>query len=170
MKNKLTWIFLTLGFIGLLTAYLCGNRFGIEVGKGFGLILWEMLKILPCAIILIALFETWCKRETVEKHLGDNSGVRGYLWALALGSMTIGGLFVAFPMAYSLHRKGASLKVIFTFLGFAGVCRIPMTLFEISFLGPKFTFIRLATAIPAMLVTGILIGRSLEKRKYSISE
>jgi len=62
------------------------------------------------------------------------------------------------------------LGVSFSFLGFAGVCRIPMTLFEVSFLGLKFTLIRLAIAITLMLLTGITLGSFLEKRGYQIQE
>jgi len=82
----------------------------------------------------------------------------------------VGGLYVAFPLAYTLGKKGASLKVVFSFLGFAGVCRIPMTLFEVSVLGLKFTLIRLAVAIPLMLIVGIVLGGGLEKRDYQIQE
>ena len=143
---------------------------GVRAGREFGDVMIEMLKILPCAFILIALFEQWVKQEVVVRHLGDDSGIRGYLWALLLGSMIIGGLYVAFPLAYTLRKKGASLKVVFSFLGFAGVCRIPMTLFEVSFLGLKFTLIRLAVAISLMLITGITLGSFLEKRGYQMQE
>jgi len=69
-----------------------------------------------------------------------------------------------------LRKKGASLKVVFSFLGFAGVCRIPMTLFEVTFLGLKFTLTRLVVAIFLMLITGIALGSFLEKRGYQIQE
>ena len=141
---------------------------GIRSGREFGDVIIEMLKILPCAFILIAIFEQWVKRQTVLRHLGDGSGIRGYLWALLLGAMTVGGLYVAFPLAYTLRKKGASLKVVFSYLGFAGVCRIPMTLFEVSFLGLKFMLIRLVVAIPLMLIVGIALGGFLEKRGYQI--
>jgi len=143
---------------------------GVRAGREFVDVMIEMLKILPCAFILIALFEQWVKQETVVRHLGDGCGVRGYLWALLLGSMVIGGLYVAFPLAYTLREKGASLKVIFSFLGFAGVCRIPMTLFEVSFMGFKFTLIRLVVAIFLMLIAGIVIGGFLEKKGYQMQE
>jgi uncharacterized membrane protein YraQ (UPF0718 family) len=170
MKRKLLWLFLLLCVLFIAFSYYSKNSFGISAGKEFCSIFMTMIKILPCAFILIALFEEWCHRDVIIKHLGDDSGVKGYLWALLLGGMTIGGLFVAFPLAYTLHRKGASLKVIFSFLGFAGVCRIPMTLFEASFLGIKFTIIRLAVIIPLMLISGILIGQYLDKRNYRIEE
>ena len=167
--------FIQLLLVGLFAvvlgvSFLFDYEPGVRAGREFGGVIVEMLKILPCAFILIALFEQWVKRETVIRHLGDDSGVRGYLWALLLGSMIVGGLYIAFPLAYTLRKKGASLKVVFSFLGFAGVCRIPMTLFEVSFMGLKFTLIRLAVAISLMLIAGISIGSFLEKRGYQMQE
>lgn len=169
-KKIIQLLLLGLFAIGLGVSFLFDYEPGVQAGREFGDVVIEMLKILPCAFILIALFEQWVKRETVIRHLGDDSGVRGYLWALLLGSMIVGGLYVAFPLAYTLRKKGASLKVVFSFIGFAGVCRIPMTLFEVSFLGLKFTLIRLAIAITLMLITGITLGSFLEKRGYQMQE
>ncbi len=128
-----------------------------------------MFKILPCAFILIGLFEVWVRRETVEKHLGERSGIRGYIWAVLLAGTTVGGLYVAFPVAYSLYGKGAKLSVIFTYLGAAAICRVPMTIFEASFMGIKFTTIRLLVSLPLVIVTSILLGDYLTKRNYRIA-
>lgn len=172
MKSKqlIQWIFVIIFFSAILVSWLKGIDIGCEIGDVFFENILEMLKILPCAFILISLFDQWAKRQTIERHLGINCGFKGYLWAILLGGMSIGGLYVAFPVAYSLYRKGASLKVLFSYIGFAGVCRIPMTLFEISFLGLKFTLIRLAVSIPLILITGIIIGTILEKKDYQIKE
>ena len=79
-------------------------------------------------------------------------------------------MFVAFPVAYSLFRKGAKLSVIFAYVGFAGVCRIPMTMFELSFMGAAFTAVRLAVSIPLIIVASVAMGRVLEGRGYRITE
>ena len=170
-SKKIIQLFLIgLFAVGLGVSFLFDYEPGVRAGQEFGDVIIEMLKILPCAFVLIALFEQWVKQKTVIRHLGDGSRIRGYLWALLLGSMTVGGLYVAFPLAYTLHKKGASLKMIFSYLGFAGVCRVPMTLFEISFMGFKFTSIRLAVAISLTLITGITLGSFLEKHGYQIKE
>ncbi|MBN1897473.1 MAG: permease, partial [Spirochaetes bacterium] len=131
--------------------------------------LFNMLKILPPAFILIGLFEAWVKKETVEKHLGKISGIKGYFWAILLAGTTLGGLYVAFPVAYSLYKKGASLQIIFTYISASVVCRIPMTIFEASFLGVKFTLIRFLTAIPLIIVSSILLGNYLDKKNFKLS-
>ena len=156
--------------IFLIVSFVLGFNPGKEIGYNFASFSVDMLKILPCAFILIGLFEVWVKRETVEKHFGEKSGIRGYIWAVLLAGTTVGGLYVAFPVAYSLYSKGAKLSVIFTYLGASAICRVPMTIFEASFLGIKFTAIRLLVSLPLVIVASILLGDYLTKRNYKIME
>ncbi len=152
----------------VVVSVIFGFNPGEEIGNNFVSFSVYLLRILPCAFILIGLFEVWVKRETVEKHLGGESGIRGYIWAVLLASTTVGGLYVAFPVAYSLYSKGAKLSVIFTYIGASALCRIPMTIFEASFMGMKFTAIRLLVSLPLVIVTSILLGNYLTKRNYRI--
>ncbi len=141
---------------------------GKQIGKNFITFSADMIKVLPCAFILIGLFEVWVKKETVEKHFGEKSGIRGYIWAILLAGTTVGGLYVAFPIAYSLYNKGAKLSVIFAYIGASAICRIPMTIFEASFMGMKFTAIRLAISLPLVIISSVLLGDYLTKRNYEI--
>ena len=90
-------------------------------------------------------------------------------WINKFEFLTWTGVFVAFPVAYSLYKKGAALGVIFTYIGASAVCRIPMNLFELSFMGIKFTAIRLAVSLPLVILSSILLGRYLKKQNYEIS-
>ncbi len=141
---------------------------GKQIGINFITFSVSMIKILPCAFILIGLFEVWVKHETIEKHFGKSSGIKGYILGVLLASTTVGGLYVSFPVAYSLHNKGAKLSVIFTYIGASAVCRIPMITFEVSFMGIKFTTIRLLVSLPLIIISSILLGDYLEKRKYEM--
>jgi uncharacterized membrane protein YraQ (UPF0718 family) len=155
--------------IFLAVSWISGFNPGKEISQNFASFSLDMLKILPCAFILIGLFEVWVKKETVEKHLGERSGVRGYIWAILLAGTTVGGLYVAFPIAYSLYSKGAKLSVIFTYVGAAAICRVPMAIFEASFLGVKFTAVRLLVSIPLVIITSIMLGNYLTKKNYKIA-
>jgi uncharacterized membrane protein YraQ (UPF0718 family) len=174
--NKLStnqWIYIALfsGFlISIAISISIESATGIACGLAFWDVLIEMMKILPFAFILIGLIEVWVSDKVIIKHLGKNSGYMAYLWVLLLAGISVGGIFVGLPLAQSLQKKGASLSVIFVYLGFVGVARIPMTIFEISFMGLPFTFARLAVAIPAFLVIGIVLGKYLSKRNYSLKQ
>jgi len=170
-RNSVVRIAIISSFAIFITlSWILGFGSGIEISHNFASFSLDMLKVLPCAFILIGLFEIWVKRETVEKHFGKKSGFRGYLWGILLASTTVGGLYVAFPVAYSLYSKGAKISVIFTYIGASAICRVPMTIFEASFLGVKFTAIRLLVAIPLVVITSMLLGDYLRKRNYRITE
>jgi uncharacterized membrane protein YraQ (UPF0718 family) len=143
---------------------------GKAIGHNFFSFAVDMLTVLPCAFILVGLFEVWVKRETVERHFGEESGIRGYVWAVLLAGTIVGPLYVALPLAHSLHRKGARLSVIFTYIGASAICRIPMTIFEASFLGIKFTAIRLLVSIPLVIVSSIVLAHYLVGSDYEIME
>jgi uncharacterized membrane protein YraQ (UPF0718 family) len=157
-------------FIAILAAFMLDFNPGKQIGYNFITFAIEMLKVLPCAFLLIGLFEVWVKKESIEKHLGKDSGMRAYIWMILLSGTTVGGLYVAFPVAYSLFKKGAKLSVIFTYVGASAVCRIPMMIFEASFMGIKFTLIRLIVSIPLVVLSSIWLGNYLEKRQYKIME
>jgi len=168
-RNRIIKIAVISGyFLFLIISLAVGFDPGEEIGQNFASFSLTMLKILPGAFILIGLFEVWVKRETIEKHFGEESGIRGYLWAVLLAGTTVGGLYLAFPVAYSLYSKGAKLSVIFAYLGMAAICRIPMVVFEASFLGIKFTAIRLLVSLPLVVVTSILLGNYLTRRNYKV--
>jgi uncharacterized membrane protein YraQ (UPF0718 family) len=169
MKKRVLFIVLTAIYVVFIAVSLIINyEPGRIIGTNFMLYSIEMIKVLPFAFILIGLFEVWVKRETVEKHLGENSGFICYLWAVLLGGLIIGPMLVALPVAYSLYKKGARLSVIFSYVGAAAVCRIPMTIFEASYLGIKFTVIRYAVSIPLIILSSILLEKYLNKKNYKI--
>jgi len=163
---KITAILSYIAFISL--SFIVGFAPGEQIGNNFKYFSIAMIKMLPCAFILIGLFEVWVKKETVEKHLGKESGIRGYTWGVLLAGTTVGGLYVAFPVAYSLYNKGAKLSVIFTYLGASAICRVPMTIFETSFMGIKFSIIRWSVSLPLLILGSFLLGNYLEKKKYKI--
>jgi len=164
-ETKRITIIIILGYLVFITvSWIAAYSPGQEISCNLGSFALDLLKVLPGAFILIGLFEVWVERETAERHLSKEPGVRGYIWAVLLSGTTVGGLYIALPVAYSLFRKGAKLSVIFTFIGAVAICRVPMSIFEASFLGVKFTAIRLLVSLPLVITTLILLGNYLTKR------
>jgi len=154
----------------VLVSLLTGFEPGKAIGWNFLSFFTQMLKVLPCVFILIGLFDVWVKTETVEKHLGHDSGPLSYLWAVLLAGTTVGGLHVALPIAHALYTKRAKLGVVLAFLSAAGVCRVPMALFEASFLGWRFTCIRFAISLPLVILTSAGLAYYFEQRGYRLPD
>ena len=95
MKRKVAYVVvISLFIIFIVISFLMS----FEPGKiiAFNLVdySFEIIQFFPFAFILIGLFQVWIKRETVEKHLGKDSGWQGYFWAIILGGCTFGPLIV----------------------------------------------------------------------------
>lgn len=120
-----------------------------------------ILSILPPVFILLGLFDAWIPRERVAPHLGEGSGARGVILAVLLGAGSAGPLYIAFPVAEVMLRKGASLRNVFIFLGAWSTMRVPMILFEIQNMGFVFGLSRYGASLAGILAMGYLTDRFL---------
>jgi len=136
---------------------------GMKIGENFGFFSVDILKMFPPAFILVGLFMVWVDRKTVEKFFGEASGFKGHLAAILLACTTLYPFIVVLPMAAALAKKGARLGTLLTFIGATAVCRIPMTIFEASFLGIKFTAVRYIVSLPLIIIGSIIMEKILGK-------
>ncbi len=117
----------------------------------------EMMVILPAVMVVMGLFTVWVSKETVVKYLGKTSGIKGIFLAILFGTLPTGPLYVAFPMASSLIKKGARISNIVIFLSAWACIKIPQELVELQFLGPKFMVSRLVLTIIFVAIMGVFI-------------
>jgi hypothetical protein len=62
------------------------------------------------------------------------------------------------------------LRIVLVFLSAAGICRVPMTLFEASFLGWRFTCIRFAVSLPLVVFFSAVVGCWFDRRRYRLPD
>ena len=130
-----------------------------------------VLGILPPVFILLGLFDVWIPRERVAPHMGEDSGLKGTVLSVLLGACSAGPLYIAFPVAEVMLRKGTSLRNVFVFIGAWSTMRIPMILFEIQNLGAVFGLTRYFVSLVGILLMALLMDRVLtEKEKDAILE
>lgn len=122
-------------------------------------LLKELIFILPAVMVLMGLFSIWVSKEIVVKYLGHASGIKGLGLALFVGMMPTGPLYIAFPMASMLLKKGARVANIIIFLSAWACIKLPQELVELRFMGPKFMIIRLSFTIVMVILMGLLIEK-----------
>lgn len=141
---------------------------GLKIYSNFSQFFLEMISFLPLMFLLVGLFDVWIPREKIEKHIGRGSGIGGTLWVTLLAALQAGPLYGAFPVAYLLSHKGASVRNIFIYLGVFSAMKIPMLTFEIGFLGLKFSLLRTLFSLPVFVVIGVImekyVGRDYKVR------
>jgi uncharacterized membrane protein YraQ (UPF0718 family) len=93
--------------------------------------------------------------ESLARWLGQDTGARGLLLGTAVGAITPGGPFVAFPLLAVLLKSGASVGVVSAYVAswaLLGLHRVAA--FELPILGWRFVVCRFL----ASLAFPVLIG------------
>ena len=168
--NKLNYIIFAAFSAFILASYFIDFELGARIGENFMIFARDMAAILPPAFVLIGLFDVWVSREAIENNFGNTSGFKKYIYAILLAATTVGGTFVAFPVANTLYHKGANYSSIFTYVTAASLVMIPMSIMEASILGIKFTAIRIGVSLPLVIISSIILGNFFSKINYKIPQ
>lgn len=170
-KNKINLVVVMAFFIFTATSFFLDYQPGkIIFRERFYPFFQEMIFFLPVMFILIGLGDVWINRDKVEKHIGKDSGIKGIILVIFLSMAQVGPLYGAFPVTYLLWKKGASIRNIFIYIGAFCTIKIPMLTFEIGFLGWKFSLLRTAASIPAIIIIGILMEKIIGKKDFKIKQ
>jgi len=162
-RIKWVWVFFAITTAALLTLSIIYPAKGKIAGKATWSYLKEMIFIFPAVLIAMGLFMVWVNRQTVIKYLGESSGPTGLLLAIALGTLPTGPLYVAFPIALMLLKKGARTANVMAFLCSWAAMSIPAELMEFRFLGWKFTLLRFGLTF-VLIIPMCLFAEWLYKR------
>ena len=130
----------------------------------------EMLYVVPPIFIILGLLDVWVPRETMMKLMGEKSGSIGKLIAFLMGSLAAGPLYVAFPIAGLLLKKGSKFSNVLIFIGAWSTTKIPLLLFEASALGWTFMLTRFTVNIFVILsiawITEKVLGAGEKQKIY----
>ena len=121
----------------------------------------DMMMFIPPVFVMLGLLDVWIERETMMRYMGKGSGGKGLFLAFMLGSMAAGPLYMAFPIAAMLIRKGTSFFNVFIFIGAWATTKVPMLLFETFSLGFNYMLIRLILNVCGIIVISLVLERSL---------
>lgn len=129
--------------------------------------LYEMIFILPAVMVMMGLFSVYIPKDTVVKYFGKASGIKGFFLAILFGALPTGPLYVAFPMASTMIKKGARITNIVVFLSAWACIKIPQEMVELQFLGPRFMLARLSLTIVFVGLVGLVIERLTVRREIT---
>jgi uncharacterized membrane protein YraQ (UPF0718 family) len=96
--------------------------------------------------------------ETISRLVGSEAGFTATIIAAVIGTLTLIPSLIAYPLAGSLLRSGATVMTISAFittLVMVGIITAPM---EIKELGRKFTILRNSLAFVAALIIALIMG------------
>ncbi len=154
-------------FLGVLFVNLIILIFWPKIGKISFISakdqLIEMVLMLPPVFILLGLLDIWVEKETMMKYMGKEAGIKGGLIAATMGAAAAGPLYIAFPIAATLLKKGGAMINVFIFIGVWSTTKLPMILFEAANLGVNYTLLRQGCNIIGILCIAFIMDKTLSE-------
>jgi uncharacterized membrane protein YraQ (UPF0718 family) len=123
-----------------------------------GMVLVKIGPILLIVIFLTAMINYFFDPKDAAVHLGDKSGLKGWLIALAAGIASHGPMYAWYPMIEDLKRHGLRDGLVATFF-YARAVKVPLLPIMIDYFGLTFTAIITVYTLIAAVVQGILIDQ-----------
>ncbi len=127
--------------------------------------LQEMALIIPPVFILMGLFDVWVPKSFIQKYMGKEAGFKGILLAFVFGTIPTGPVYIAFPIAAAMLKKGARLMNITIFLGTWAAAKLPQLMIELKFLGASFTALRFVLTVLSVIIIGFLVELIMLKKQ-----
>lgn len=121
-------------------------------------VLVKIVPILMVVIICTAALNAALRPRQIVKHLGKESGYKGWCLALFAGVISHGPMYAWYPMIEELRRHGMHDRLIVTFF-YSRAIKLPLLPLMVDYFGLLFTCI---------LSFYILLGALLQGAIYSV--
>lgn len=127
-----------------------------------GVVLTKILPIFLLVILLTSLLNFFLQPKKIASYLGEESGIKGWLWALASGVVSHGPMYAWYPLFEDLLDHGMKKGLIVTFFA-SRTIKLPMLPMMLDYFGWQFTLVLTFYILICALVQG-WIFTCIEKR------
>jgi uncharacterized membrane protein YraQ (UPF0718 family) len=124
--------------------------------KASGDILIKLIPILLLVVVLMGLLNHFLKPKAISKYLGKGSGAKGWILAAAAGIISLGPIYIWYPLLKDLRKHGMSQGLAAVFL-YNRAIKIPLLPVMIYYFGTVFTVLLLVFTVIASLIEGKII-------------
>jgi uncharacterized membrane protein YraQ (UPF0718 family) len=124
-----------------------------------------MLRVLPLlALVFLVLFTVnlFLKPERLRRHLGAESGIRGWLWAIVAGIFISGPPYVLYPMLEDFRKQGVRSALVAVFLYNRNV-KLQYLPAMVYYFGFRYTVVLSVYIILFSLISGKLVEMMVER-------
>jgi len=117
-------------------------------------VLTRILPIIAVVIVFTALLNFFLQPKQMARHLGHESGIRGWFWSLLAGVISHGPMYAWYPLLEDLREHGMKDELIVVFFASRAI-KIPLIPVMIDYFGLAFTFLLSFYMLFGALLQGI---------------
>jgi len=161
-KIGANWLFL----MAVILLYLILGLWDFQIVavslKAFLTLLKRILPVLGIVFALIFFSNLLLTPKIVSRYLGKGTGRRGWLVAIVAGILSMGPIYLWYPLLGELKAKGMRDALIAVFL-YNRAVKIPLLPMMIYYFGLKVVVIVTALMIVFSILNGLLVERLIRR-------
>ncbi len=164
MKNKIQFkglMFLYVIIFLYIIILLVDNTQAILALSEAAKILYKLIPIFIFIILVTALVNYFLKPKLIVKHLGEDSGVKGILYAIIAGIVSHGPMYAWYGMISELREHGLKDELLIIFF-YSRAIKIPMLPFMIGIFGISFTIIISIYIVIFAIIQGKIVNKFMK--------
>lgn len=159
-KNK-AWLFLLIVLIIYLIIGIIKQEILMPAIQFFLSVIIKIIPIFILVFLLMILTNYFTNQKYIIRHLGKDSGLRGWLLSIGAGLISTGPIFVWYPLLKDLQKLGVKKRFIAAFLYSRAVKPVLIPLLILYF-GLLYTIVLIVVMIIMSVFQGLVVEKLSE--------
>ena len=158
------WIFLIIVVVlYLITAIIEPALAGDALFKFIALVK-KIIPILTLVFALMFISNLYLDAKKINMLVGENAGAKGWIAGVAGGILSMGPIYMWYPLLSDLREKGMKDGLIVTFL-YSRAVKIPMMPIMVYYFGLSFTVILTFYMVVFSIINGVFVEKFLRQKQ-----
>ena len=163
-SKKSKWIFLGVVVMAYLLVFFFNQERFYKIFHVFTKIIKQIVPIFSIVILLMFLLNYFVSNAFLKKHMGEDSGAKAWIISIIAGVLSIGPIYMWYPLMKELKQSGVKDRYIAAFLYNRGIKLqwLPMLVLYFSW---KFSIVLLLVMLVFSIPQGIITERLTQNKK-----
>ena len=163
-KNNGKWFFLISVLILMLVIFAVDSTKIRLILKMFENLMLQISPVLVLVYFIMLLTNYFVDNKRLKKYMGEDSGVKGWLISIVSGIISVGPVYMWYPLMKDLQSKGVKNKYLVIFLYNRGI-KIQWLPMLILYFGLKYSLTLMFIMAIMSIPQGIIAEKLIEFKK-----
>ena len=149
------WLFLGIVLLLFVVLYFYNPEKGQLILTTFKKLMLQILPILILVYFIMLVTNYFVNNDKLKKYMGEDAGAKGWFISIVSGILSVGPVYMWYPLMKDLQDRGVKNKFLITFLYNRGI-KLQWLPMLILYFGLKYSITLMVVMAIMSIPTGII--------------